>query len=63
MESYEIKPLRIKLKLTLQEFADCAGVHCRTVQKWEAGTIKTIRVKHERNIGRIREGEQKPMAG
>lgn len=48
-----LKQRRLELGLTLQEVADAAGVLRGTVQKWENGTIKTIRSDKIADVARV----------
>ena len=48
-----LKQRRLELGLTQQEVADAAGVLRGTVQKWENGTIKTIRSDKIADVARV----------
>lgn len=39
MAPADVKAIRQARRHTLQEAADCAGVHLRTWQRWEAGEV------------------------
>lgn len=39
MERLDIKQIREKLGVTQEQFAEMVGVHPRTIQNWEAGSI------------------------
>ena len=39
MENLDIKQIREKLGVTQEQFAEMVGVHPRTIQNWEAGSI------------------------
>ena len=39
MEILDIKQIREKLGVTQEQFAEMVGVHPRTVQNWEAGSV------------------------
>ncbi|MBW8383996.1 MAG: XRE family transcriptional regulator [Youngiibacter sp.] len=48
-----IRALREANKLRLQDVADCTGVTIGTVNKWESGEIKTIKMSHMRNMAEL----------
>ncbi len=46
--------IRQELNLTQIEFAEIVGVYPRTVQKWESGEIKQLRISTKRKVEEVR---------
>ena len=46
----DIKRIRNKLMMTQEEFAKAVGLSLSSVQGWEQGWIKSIRLKNQRKI-------------